>query len=130
MKVLVTGSRHWDNMTKIANAFNYIEQHYESVTLIIQGGAKGADEQAYLLEGRWIGSVTFPAHWRKNGRYNPGAGPQRNRLMLDTSKPDLVAAFPLPSSKGTIDMMNYAKLKGYEVLNFGAPFPNWPTTPC
>lgn len=128
MKVLVTGSRDWDDLTLIANAFNYIETNYGQITLVIQGGAKGADHQAKQLG--WADSgVTFPAHWRVNGHYNPGAGPQRNRLMLDTSKPDLVAAFPLPQSKGTIDMMNYAKGKGYVVLNFGSPSPDWPQIP-
>jgi len=80
-------------------------------TVIIQGGAKGADECAR----RWanehsVGCETYHADWKKYGK---AAGPIRNRKMLDLGNPDLVIAFP--GGNGTQNMVALARQNYIEV---------------
>lgn len=117
-KVLVTGSRNWDDKDKMKAIFRWLTEAPDSdpEILLIQGGVRGADSQARLiaLELGWP-VATFPALWRREGRY--AAGPKRNRRMFDAAKPDVVWAFPLPGGSGTKDMMTYAESKGCVVIN-------------
>lgn len=76
-------------------------------TLIIQGGAKGAD----ALAKRWaiehgIHSVEVSALWDAFGK---SAGYRRNAAML-LLKPDYCIA--LPGGRGTADMIAKCKAKG------------------
>jgi predicted Rossmann-fold nucleotide-binding protein len=81
-------------------------------TLVIHGGATGADEiapeVARVLD---IPVMRFPADWNT---YHKAAGPIRNQQMLDEGKPDLVVAFP--GGTGTADMVRRAKKAGVKVL--------------
>lgn len=117
-KILVTGSRDWIDRDKMRSIFRWLTEAPDSdkEILLIQGGARGADFIArdIALEFGWP-VVTFPALWDKDGRY--AAGPKRNRRMFDTTKPDVVWAFPLPNSKGTRDMMQYAEENSCLVIN-------------
>ena len=54
---------------------------------------------------------TRPADWKQYGR---GAGPIRNREMLQYSEPDIVVAFP--GGAGTADMIRAARTAGYPVV--------------
>ena len=56
----------------------------------------------------------YPAKWDEHGK---AAGPIRNRQMFDSEKPELVIAFhnDLANSKGTKDMVAYARSKGCPV---------------
>ena len=87
-------------------------------SLIIHGGAKGADSAA----GKWgrfqgIPSRVYPADWSKGDE----AGPLRNQQMLSDGRPDLVIIFP--GGKGTKDMMSRAYRQNYSVIecNPGSP---------
>jgi hypothetical protein len=114
MKILVCGSRDWDDPTIICTILDGFMASRENLTLntegeftIIQGGARGADAMAKewaLANG--VQMVEFPAEWDKYGR---GAGPKRNQQMLD-EKPDLVLAFShdITTSRGTADMTRRA----------------------
>ena len=80
-------------------------------TLLIHGDARGADR----LSGEWatdrgIEVFACPADWKRHGR---GAGPIRNRQMLD-HKPDLLVAFP--GGRGTADMVAVATKAGLRVV--------------
>ncbi|QOZ68877.1 SLOG family protein [Bradyrhizobium arachidis] len=82
-------------------------------TLVIHGDAKGADWCA----DRWatknrLPIERFPAHWKL---HHNGAGPIRNRQMLDEAKPGLVIAFP--GGSGTADMMKQAREAGVRVID-------------
>lgn len=83
-------------------------------TLVVEGGAHGADRharQAARLMG--IPVKTFPADWTKHGKR---AGGVRNQQMLDTG-PELVIAF-YPSTgitPGTADMIRRAMAAGVPV---------------
>jgi hypothetical protein len=81
------------------------------VTLLIEGGASGADR----LAGQWAAEHDVPtlrmnADWKKYGR---GAGHIRNQQMLD-EKPELLVAFP--GGKGTADMVRRARKAGLPVI--------------
>lgn len=109
MKVLICGSRHFTNQLLM---YEKMADWSQDVT-VIHGGARGADSLAGELAA-YIGLTVevFPANWAKYGRK---AGPIRNQQMLDEGKPDLVMAFPLPSSVGTLDMINRAQEAGIPV---------------
>lgn len=84
-------------------------------TIIIEGEASGADTLARQVgENLGFDVWQFPADWKLHGK---SAGPIRNRRMVLEGKPDLVIAFHtnLKKSKGTADMVAYARSKGIKV---------------
>lgn len=110
MRVVVTGGRKYGNAGSLFNILN--GTHLDRpISLLAHGGASGADR----LASRWaaangVPEACFPAHWEKLGN---GAGPRRNRWMLDTIKPDLVIAFP--GGTGTAQCVFYAEKLGIVV---------------
>jgi hypothetical protein len=52
--------------------------------------------------------------WRMFGKR---AGILRNERMLKEFKPDIVLAFPLPQSRGTVHMMEIARAAGVPVID-------------
>lgn len=112
MTVLVCGDRHWSDIALIRHALSTLPDD----TIIIQGGARGADEMAAIIAVEFGFELrTFAARWELYGR---AAGPIRNQRMLDEGKPHLVMAFhhDLSKSKGTADMVRRAKKAGIEVI--------------
>lgn len=106
MRVLVTGGRNYTDVERIYSALDAL-----GVTLLIHGGASGADTEA----GRWadfhgVPCMVFPAPWAHHGR---AAGPIRNGWMLEYGRPDLVVAFP--GGRGTANMVKQARDRGVEV---------------
>lgn len=83
-------------------------------TVVIEGGATGADDGARLF-GRRIGIpvLTYPADWSLGRK----AGPQRNARMIAEGKPDLVVAFP--GGRGTADCVRQARAAGVRVVEVG-----------
>jgi hypothetical protein len=115
VKVLVTGSRDWLDRGAIEEGFDIT-----SPSLVIHGDARGADSIAHAVAmTRGIDVARFPANWEGRGK---AAGPYRNRLMFDLLQPDIVLAFPLPHSRGTIDMIEYAESKGCTIITKGKDF--------
>lgn len=94
MRVLVCGSRSWDDPDEIRKVLERLPR--ESV--VVHGGARGADRMADTI-ARSLGLQVeeYKADWGRHGR---AAGFVRNRLMIDT-KPDLVVAFWDGRSTGT-----------------------------
>ncbi len=108
MRVLVTGSRYWTDVTTIEKELTGLPIE----TTIVHGGAKGADTIADVIATEMGFKVeVFPANWEQYGR---AAGPIRNREMLLTN-PDLVLAFLKPASKGTKDCIKQAKARKIKV---------------
>jgi len=100
VKILVTGSRKWTRREVILSALT----GFPAGSTVIHGAATGADtlagEVAVSL-GYWVRE--YPADWSLHGK---AAGPMRNTFMLERESPfDICLAFPLPGSKGTLDMM-------------------------
>lgn len=110
-RVLVCGSRHWDDTDAIHERLGELPDH----TVILQGGAMGADRLAMgVANRRSLAVTTYYADWQRYGR---AAGPKRNQRMLDHGQPDFVIAFheDIRSSKGTLDMVRRARKAGVPV---------------
>jgi hypothetical protein len=126
MRVLICGSRDWDDQVAIWAVLWGLETlHDDQQLTVIEGGAKGADRHAWI----WCKTVAaettaheqYPADWERHGK---AAGPIRNQQMLDNGKPDVVWAFvskPLEESRGTYDMVKRAKAAGIPVYVVAAP---------
>jgi hypothetical protein len=109
VKVLVCGSRDWDDQDTIADVLSdYVtEPHVE----IIHGAAPGADTLvAEVAELYGFDVRAFPADWSRGRR----AGPERNLRMLDEC-PDHVIAFQRNGSRGTQHTINEARRRGISV---------------
>lgn len=113
MKVLVTGSRSYANYTRMKE-----EIVNSGADIIIHGGAKGADSLAgEVATQRGLVCRVYQAQWDKFGK---AAGSKRNQEMLDKEHTkdepvDLVLAFPVEGSIGTLDMMRRAERAGIPV---------------
>jgi hypothetical protein len=113
-RVLVCGGREYPERYRVKFALSDL---VPSPTLIIHGGAKGADSAA----SEWAIAVgveerVFLPLWDKHGR---AAGPIRNQRMIDAGRPDLVLAFP--GGRGTADMVRRARAAGVPVIEAGGP---------
>lgn len=110
--VIVTGSRDWDDKAEIYQTLD--AAHLDNpITLIVQGGARGADELAESWAvGNDIPNQTFPADWK---RYGKSAGMRRNIQMLEAYPNADVYAFPKGRSPGTRGCMREASERGHFV---------------
>ena len=100
MKVLVCGGRNYTDTERVEHVLNSLHAE-KRITNIITGAAQGADAlaQAWAISNR-IAVARYPANWKEHGR---SAGPRRNKIMLETERPQIVVAFP--GGKGTKDMI-------------------------
>ena len=107
MRVLVCGGREFANRQMLDETLNRLHLD-RGVTLIISGGARGADTMAeWWARAEIVPCDVYQADWTGLGRK---AGPIRNQRMLDEAKPDLVVAFP--GGKGTADMVRRGRQAG------------------
>lgn len=112
MKILITGSRDWQNEEIIFQAIKdetdsaRVREIAEPHFIIIHGDCPtGADRFAEAIaHAQGYEVQAYPADWEKYGRR---AGMIRNKEMLDL-EPDIVLGFPLKQSKGTIGCLNEA----------------------
>ena len=111
MTILVCGGRTYRNHRHVSKILGAID----GISLVIQGGADGADAcaRAWAAE-QGIPCRTYEAGWTAYGR---AAGPIRNQRMLDEGRPDLVVAFP--GARGTLDMVQRAINAGVRVIDGG-----------
>src|SRR5688572_9601474 len=111
MRVLVCGGREFSDATLLNSTLDRLHAE-RRFTVLIEGGARGADTMA----GEWadrcgIDRMTYRAEWAKFGR---ASGPSRNERMLADGKPALVLAFP--GGTGTAHMMRIARAARVEVI--------------
>jgi predicted Rossmann-fold nucleotide-binding protein len=113
MRLLVCGGRDYKNKELLFKALKDANEKY-GITLIIQGGAPGADAlaKAWAMVNK-VQQKEFKADWNSHGK---AAGPIRNRLMLTEGNPDLVYAFA--GGIGTANMIAQAKAAGLKVEAF------------
>lgn len=110
MRVLVTGGRKYADRERVYSALDAVHAKH-GVTLLIEGGARGADRLARdwaIL--RQIPYQTEDADW---DRYGNAAGGIRNSQMLAEWKPEAVVAFK--GNNGTADMVAKAQAAGVPV---------------
>lgn len=116
MSILVCGGRHYSDRAKVFKTLGEIigyGGHPDSRrTIIVHGGAKGADKLADdFAEYAGHRVHVYKADWQAHGR---AAGPIRNQKMLDVEKPSLVIAFP--GGSGTADIVRRAKAAGIKTI--------------
>lgn len=111
-RVIVSGSRDWSDWRTIKEAVAELPPS----SVVVHGGARGADQTAGVFaEARGLAQEVFAADWKRLGN---AAGPLRNQAMVDAGA-DVVWAFPLPSSRGTLDLIRRAEAAGIPVRRFG-----------
>lgn len=115
LRVLVCGGRDFADRRAVFGALEALNTE-RGIGCIIHGAARGADS----LAGDWatangVLAECHPADWEAHGK---AAGPIRNASMLESSKPDLVVAFP--GGRGTADMVARARAAGVEVIEIAA----------
>lgn len=104
--LLVTGGRYYANRAAVFAALDRVHAK-RPITLLVHGGAEGAD----TLAEEW--AVAHGVRFRRFAvtkhewiHYGKGAGPMRNARMLEEAKPAGVVAFP--GGAGTADMVRRA----------------------
>jgi hypothetical protein len=108
MKVLVCGSREWDDYEAVAIQLG----RFPEGTDVIHGNARGADRIAAKIAvhlGHRVRAV--PANWQTEGKR---AGILRKLRLLD-EQPDLVIAFQVNGSRGTQHTIDEARKRGIPV---------------
>lgn len=131
MRVLVCGSRDWDDKEAVWTALDGLAANFschkmdERRFVVIAGGAKGADSWAEA----WVPTGTcacacppeLETHKPDWDAFGKAAGPIRNQKMLDEGAPDVVLAFTdnLGASRGTKDMVVRAHKAGVPVYVIG-----------
>jgi hypothetical protein len=117
--IIVTGSREWTDETTVRAALN---KHLGHLAVVIQGDCRGLDLMADRIvrayHPHWS-VICMPAQWDRDGK---AAGTFRNQRMLavgqslqDCGYELVVEAFPMPSSRGTWDMVRRAEKAGVRV---------------
>jgi len=107
MKVAVIGSRSFNDYERVKQTLSSM-----TITLIISGGAKGADTLAerYAKENG-IPTKIFLPDWEKHKK---AAGFIRNTDIINEA--EVVVAFWDNSSRGTLDSINKAKTQNKKVI--------------
>lgn len=108
MKVLVTGSRYYNDVSTVWRILDSTNSIVGGISLLIDGASDdvtgpyiGADYWSH----QWACAHNIPtsryhAQWKIQGK---AAGPIRNKRMLDEAKPEILVAFP--GNNGTRNMI-------------------------
>jgi len=120
-RILVTGSRNWDDTDTICDALDHavetaIARGHEPV-LVVGDCSTGADRIAY----RWARAARVPtnvhiANWHDHGK---AAGPRRNTAMVGSGA-DICLAFIRNSSRGASHTVRLAERAGIPVQRWTA----------
>lgn len=123
MRVLVSGSRDWNDQERIERDLDALLgrclANNEDITIVEGACPTGADKFAHEWAVAHSGASSrvhyerWPANWRPNGQFNKAAGYQRNVKMVDTN-PDLVLVYIRNNSKGASHTMTIAQTRGIE----------------
>jgi hypothetical protein len=119
-RVLVTGSRDWDDDTAIGEALSEAIRpvwHDRDVVIVHGACPSGADQLAHEWAEVFGAAVErHPANWQINGKR---AGFIRNQHMVNLGA-DLVLAFIRNGSRGASHTADLAEQAGIETRRFTA----------
>jgi hypothetical protein len=117
-RVLITGSRSWDDIITIRHALIAFD-HPDGVTLVSGNCPEGADVMCERIAEALGWTVErHPAKWRdERGVYRKSAGFIRNREMALLGA-DVCLAFHRNNSKGTQHMINLCNKHGIPVVEY------------
>lgn len=123
MRLLVCGGRGYNDLARGRAVLDRFHAKHP-VSILIQGGANGAD----FMAAQWalangIHCAEVAALWRAYGK---AAGPKRNAAMLSLA-PDAVIAFP--GGAGTANMVAQAEAAGVKVWRIDQPTSATPRPP-
>jgi hypothetical protein len=108
MRVLITGSRDWWDVTTIMGALLPIHEAHPEAVLVSGGCPSGADAIAEAIWHGFDGEVeVHPANWK----LGKSAGILRNNEMVDLGA-DVCLAFRKNYSRGTTHCANAATMAG------------------
>lgn len=114
-RVLITGSRAWNDTAVIRRALAYV---WNPDAVLVSGACpRGADALCEACWTHWGGRIEqHPAHWRRHGRR---AGFVRNQTMVNAGA-DLCLAFILDGSRGASHTATLARAAGIPTWIFRA----------
>ena len=108
-RVLVTGSRDWDEALTICGALSDVWQEHPGAILVTGACPQGADHIAEYWVKRWGGKIDLhPADW---DTYGKAAGYRRNAEMVAAGA-DLCLAFIKNGSRGASHCAGLAEKAG------------------
>lgn len=115
-RVLVTGSRDWQDREVIAGVLMEIcMDHHSHRVIVIHGAARGADEFAdEAAHEFWMATEPHPADWNTHGKR---AGFIRNAQMVALGA-DICLAFIRNGSRGATHCAGLAEKAGIPVRRF------------
>lgn len=125
-RVLVTGSRTWDDMDTIVGALRQVRRDIEGRPIVVVHGdcPTGADAIASYLVQR--AAPTFglteekhPANWRPGGKLDRAAGFRRNAEMVNLGA-DVCLAFIKDGSRGASHTAALAEAAGIPTKRYTA----------
>lgn len=130
LRILITGSRDWDNFDSIKHRIvevmgEWLKENPECRTkpfnswlTVIHGGCpSGADRLADIFARDTLNCkvIVYQADWKKYGKR---AGPLRNLHMVEKSNADACLAFIKDNSDGATGCRNAAKRYGIPTETF------------
>lgn len=108
-RLLITGSRNWDNWDVIREALSVVHAEHGTNVILVHGCARGADTMCAAVAQQYEWTIEeHPADWDKHGR---AAGPIRNAQMVALGA-DLCIGFLGVASKGTRHCLAQAEKAG------------------
>lgn len=107
-RILITGSRTWDNVGLITHVLNHYTL-YDNVTLVSGHCPRGADAIAEKLARAYGWQLELhPANWKRHGK---AAGFMRNEKMAQLGA-DVCLAFIRQESPGATHCLRMARTRG------------------
>ena len=111
-RLLITGSRAWVDTQAIRDEFDIVQSHEGSDVVLVSGACPdGADRMCEVLAKEYGWTLELhPLKWNSGpeGTYNPQAGFERNKLMVDLGA-DFVLAFIMNDSGGATNTVRHSR---------------------
>ena len=110
MKVVICGSRRFNDADADAAVAEAVERSRYEVTTVVSGVAPGIDRAGERwAESRGIQADRYPADWDRYGR---AAGPIRNKQMVDVADAVIAVMWMGIESRGTASTIGFTRQAG------------------